>query len=201
MDKAEYQAKLEMMFEELKKRYAGKELPKTIAELKEANSDIEDIANIGSWIERVYSRHGLEYLVELGLIREKEKKDTAPKFSSLSPEEKLESVTEELKKRVAEDGKRVMASNGKEITENLKALYPDFATLYTSSNCCSDEKYPINLPSIYAFTVGLYVFNTVIKTALNINTKLIIVKNKNLSVRSTLFFPIIKFTPSFFRPT
>ena len=74
-DKAkEYQVKLEIIFDELKKRYEGKELPKSISELKESNSDIEDITNIGPWIERAYNRHGLEYLVELGLIQEKEKK-------------------------------------------------------------------------------------------------------------------------------
>ena len=120
-----YKAKLETIFDELKKRYEGKELPKSIAELKESNADIEDIANIGPWIEKAYNRHALEYLVELGLIQEKEKKEAVPKPRSLSVDEKLSNVTEELKNRVSESGERVLATNGKEITEKLKSRYPD----------------------------------------------------------------------------
>ena len=122
----EYKAKLDTIFVELKKRYEGKELPKSIIELKKANADIENIANIGPWIEKAYNRHGLEYLVELGLIQEKEKKEAVPKARSLSVEEKLSSITEDLKKRVSESGgERVLATNGKEIAEKFKALYPD----------------------------------------------------------------------------
>ena len=121
----EYKAKLETIFDELKKRYEGKELPKTVTELKEANSDIDNIANIGPWIEKAFERHGADYLIEQGLIQKKEKKEEKPKAASLSVEEKLAQVTEELKKHVSEDGKCVKATNGKEITENLKALYPD----------------------------------------------------------------------------
>ena len=121
----EYKEKLEDMFAELRKRYEGKDLPKTLIELKESNADIENIANIGPWIERVFERHGTDYLIEQGLMQKKEKKEEKPKAPSLSVEEKLAQVTEELKKRVSEDGKCVRATNGKEITENLKALYPD----------------------------------------------------------------------------
>ena len=120
-----YKAKLETIFDELKKRYEGKELPKSIAELKESNADIEDIANIGSWIEKAHNRHALEYLVEQGLIQEKEKKEAMPKTRSLSVDEKLSNVTEELKNRASESGERVLATNGKEITEKLKSRYPD----------------------------------------------------------------------------
>ena len=121
----EYEAKLAAIFDELKKRYEGKDLPKTLVELKESNADIENIANIGPWIERVYERHGADYLIEQGLMQKKEKKEEKPKAVSLSVEEKLAQVTEELKKHVSEDGKCVKATNGKEIKENLKALYPD----------------------------------------------------------------------------
>ena len=121
----EYKEKLEDMFAELRKRYEGKDLPKTLAELKESNADIENIANIGPWIERVFESHGTDYLIEHGLMQKKEKKEEKPKVPSLSVEEKLEQVTEELKKHVSEDGKCVQATNGKEIKDNLKALYPD----------------------------------------------------------------------------
>ena len=121
----EYKEKLESMFAELRKRYEGKDLPKTLIELKESNADIENIANIGPWIERVFERHGTDYLIEQGLMQKKEKKEEKPKAPSLSVEEKLEQVTEELKKHVSEDGKCVQATNGKEIKDNLKALYPD----------------------------------------------------------------------------
>ena len=120
-----YKAKLESIFDELRKRYEGKELPKSITELKESNADIEDIANIGPWIEKAYNRHALEYLVEQGLIQEKEKKEAVPKPKSLSVDEKLSNVTEELKNRVSESGERVLATNGKEIAEKLKSSYPD----------------------------------------------------------------------------
>lgn len=121
----EYKEKLETIFDELKKRYEGKELPKSIADLKKENADIEDIANIGPWIEKAHNRHGLEYLVERGLIQEKEKKEAAPKVGKLSVDEKLSIITEELKNRVSESGERVLATNGKEITDKLKAIYPD----------------------------------------------------------------------------
>ena len=122
----EYREKLDAIIDELKKRYEGVELPKTIVELIEANSDIEDIANIGTWIDKAYHRHGLEYLVELGLVCKKEKKPekteeeiAAANFRKLSPEQKLEIVTEELKKRVAADGERVHT------IELLREKYPD----------------------------------------------------------------------------
>ena len=121
----EYKAKLDPILDELKKRYEGKELPKSFVELKEANTDIKDIANIFPWIEKAHNRHGLEYLVELGLIQEKEKKEAAQKAAKLSVDEKLSIVTEDLKKRVSESGERVLATNGREITEKLKAIYPD----------------------------------------------------------------------------
>ena len=122
----EYIAKLDAIFGELKKRYESKELPKTINEIKNANADIENIANIGPWIERVYGIHASDYLNEKGLLQEKEKKPekteeeiAASNFRKLPPEQKLEVVTEELKKRVAADGERVHT------IELLKEKYPD----------------------------------------------------------------------------
>ena len=67
-------AKLDAIFGELKKRYENKQLPKTINEIKNTNTDIENIANIGPWIERVYGVHASDYLSEKGLLQVKEKK-------------------------------------------------------------------------------------------------------------------------------
>ena len=132
-DKAkEYQVKLEIIFDELKKRYEGKELPKSISELKESNSDIEDITNIGPWIERAYNRHGLEYLVELGLIQEKEKKPektaeqiAASNIRKLPVDQKLAFITESLREKVSVNGK---SESFKEMCEQYDDL-PNESTI------------------------------------------------------------------------
>ena len=122
----EFQKRLDAIIDELKKRYDGKELPGTIVDLKASNIDIENISNIGPWIERVYGQPVREFLVGQGLLMAKEAKPKKEeKQRKPAVEEKLRIVTEELKTRVEEDGKRVKATSGKEITENLKALYPD----------------------------------------------------------------------------
>ena len=122
---SDFKEKLDPIVEELKRRYADKELPTSLAAIKEENSDIKDIVNINAWTEKAYGKKALEFFLDQGLVKKKEKTIPEPKSISLSVEEKLAQVTEELKKHVSEDGKRVKATNGKEIKENLKALYPD----------------------------------------------------------------------------
>ena len=110
----EYQERLDVMFAELKKRYEGKELPKTIRELKESNADIDNIANIGPWIERAYIRNALDYLIELGIVQKKENEpviiETKPKKTKQEEyEEKLGSIVSLLIERY--DGKKPELSN------------------------------------------------------------------------------------------
>ena len=128
----EYKVKVDAMITELRARYAGKELPKTLAELKSSNSDIENISNIGPWIERAYGKHGLDYLVEQGIVQEKEKKPektadeiAASNFRKLPVDQKIATVTESLLMKVANDGK---AESFKELCEQYDDL-PNETTL------------------------------------------------------------------------
>ena len=117
----EYKAKLDVIFDELKVRYEGKPLPKTVTALKDDNSDIEGITSIGPWIERVYGKKSQEFLTENGFLEKKSATvENKPVSSKRLPvEEKLALVTNELKEKIA---------NGDEKAETLAELmqkYPD----------------------------------------------------------------------------
>ena len=156
----EYETKLAVIFGELKKRYEGKELPRTLVELKESNADLENIANIGPWIERVYGVHASEYLLKQGLMQAKEKKPEkteeqkkAAEFRKLAAEEKLRTVTEELKKRVAEDGEKVLAKRVTDIVDDLGKRYPDLPI--KSINTWVRQTYPGKNIKTYLIEQGI----------------------------------------------
>ena len=134
--KAAYKEKLDVIVLELKRRYEGKNLPNSLTALKEENRDIEELVNINSWIEKAYAKKALEFFVEQGLVKEKEKKPErteteieASNFRKLPADQKLLLVTEELAKRVEKDGERVHS------IELLKEKYPDLPIQTIDSWC------------------------------------------------------------------
>lgn len=68
---ADIKEKLTLIIDELKKRYETKELPTSLAALKDDNKDIEGINNINTWTVNLYGKKALAYLTEIGLVKEK----------------------------------------------------------------------------------------------------------------------------------
>ena len=108
------QTKVSATIGELKLRYQGKPLPKSISEIIKSNGDITDIARLSPWIQKAYGRPALEYLVEQGLVEKKEEHQkpekteeqiAASNFRKLPVDQKLKSITDSLKARTAQDGK------------------------------------------------------------------------------------------------
>lgn len=109
---SDYKAKLDQMIGELKNRYEGRSIPKSIAELKRDNADLDNIMKISLWITKAFGCAPLDYLVKEGLMQEPEVKPektdeeiAASNFRKLPVDQKLAVVTESLKNRVSEDGK------------------------------------------------------------------------------------------------
>lgn len=105
--KDEISKKLDVIIDELKKRYDGKELPFTVKELKDNNSDIENIQNIVPMVKEAYDTNSADYLRDLGLLQE----DKTALY-----EIKLNDAVAELKKRY--EGKAAPQNISTLINEN-----------------------------------------------------------------------------------
>ena len=86
----EYKERLSSLVEELKTRYQSKELPGTLAELKDQNSDIDGISNINAWTEKAYGKKALDYFLEIGLLKEKPKKTEKRKAGEFGDSDDVE---------------------------------------------------------------------------------------------------------------